>query len=243
MQEEYHQNGFATVKGVFSVEEVELLKGHVQRHVHQVITSAKSGEVCYEDVSTKSVRCLFRMEERSDYFRQLMRDPRLVGVAEAVFGATAVVQDGVHLIDKAPSTSYEFPYHQDNAYQFWDPPECVAVTLALDESTPESGAIVCLKGSHILGGLAHHPSGVLGASLGPTEVPDIKRYPEVPLRLRPGDLALHHANVIHRTGPNRTHQHRQHLGFSYHSGRARRDDEAKARFLQHIKRINDNKKE
>jgi len=83
MQEEYHQNGFATVKGVFSVEEVELLKGHVQRHVHQVITSAKSGEVCYEDVSTKSVRCVFRMDERSDYFRQLIGDPRLVGVAEA----------------------------------------------------------------------------------------------------------------------------------------------------------------
>jgi len=137
MQEEYHRNGFAIIKAVFSAEEVELLKGQVQRHVRQVIASADSGEVYYEDASTKSVRCLFRMGERSGYFRQLIGDPRLVGVAESVFGATAVVQDGVHLIDKAPSTSYEFPYHQDNAYQFWDPPEAVTVTLALDESTSE----------------------------------------------------------------------------------------------------------
>jgi phytanoyl-CoA hydroxylase len=143
------------------------------------------------------------------------------------------------LIDKVPYASYEFPYHQDNAYQFWDPPESVLVTLALDESTPESGAIVCLKGSHKLGDLPHHPSGVLGASLGLVDAPDIERFPEKALIMQPGDLALHHANVIHRTAPNRTSRHRRHLGFTYHSSRARLDDEANARFLRHMKRVNE----
>ena len=236
--QEYHQNGFAVVEGFFPAEEMQLVRAHVQRYLHQVISAAEPQDVYYEDVRTRSVRCVFRMHERSAYFRQLMGDPRLIGIVEAVFSGAQVNQDGVQLINKAPLASYEFPYHQDNAYQFWEPPEAVAATLALDESTPENGAIICLQGSHALGVLPHQPSGVLGASLGLVEAPEIERYPEVVLCLRPGDLALHHVNVIHRTGPNLTLQHRGNLGFAYHSSRARRDDEAHARYQRHIGQIN-----
>jgi ectoine hydroxylase-related dioxygenase (phytanoyl-CoA dioxygenase family) len=85
--------------------------------------------------------------------------------------------------------------------------------------------------------LPHQPSGVRGASLGLVAAPDTVTYPEVTLSMRPGDLALHHVNVIHRTGPNQTGDHRRNLGFAYHSARARRDDEANARYQQHLKQI------
>jgi ectoine hydroxylase-related dioxygenase (phytanoyl-CoA dioxygenase family) len=234
----YHRNGFAVLEGVFSAEEMRLVRAHVQRCLHEMIAAAEPGEVYYEDERTRSVRCAFRMHERSAYLRQLMGEPRLLDIVETLFAGAQAIQDGVQLIDKAPLASYEFPYHQDNAYQFWEPPEAVAVTLALDESTHENGAIVCLQGSHVLGVLPHQPSGVLGASLSLVEAPEIERYPEVPLCLRPGDLALHHANVIHRTGANRTLQHRRNLGFAYHSARATRDDQAHARYQRHVRQIN-----
>ena len=137
----YHQHGFGIVKGLFSAEELQLIEAQFERYVQEAISAPDPGEVLYEDLPSRPIRCVFRMHERSDYFRELMSDRRLIRTAQALFGGADVIPDGVMLIDKAPYASYTFPPHQDNAYQFWAPPEAVAATLALDESTPENGAI------------------------------------------------------------------------------------------------------
>lgn len=236
----YHQHGFEVVKGLFSSGELEKIRQDVQQYLAEQIAESEPGEVYYEETKsgTPQVRCVFQMQQRSDYFRQLRGDSRLVGIVRALFGGLEVVQDGVMLIDKAPQTAYEFPFHQDNAYQFWSPPDAVAATLALDDSTSDSGAIVCLRGSHVTGILPHQKSWVLGASLGLVEKPDTSRYPEVTLTLNPGDLALHHVNVVHRTGPNHTDRHRRQLGFAYHSARAVPDQAARDRYQHHLEQVN-----
>ncbi len=233
---DYHQNGFGIIRGLFSVEELGAVDDHLQSYLEESLSAPESGEVYYEDAASRTVRCVFRMNQRSDYFEELMWDPRLIAVAEALFPGAEVTADGVMLIDKAPRASYKFPYHQDNAYQFWDPPEAVAATLTLDEATEENGTIVCLKGSHTSPILPHRPSGVTGASLGLVDAPDLTRHPEVPLCMKPGDVSLHHVNVIHRTGPNRTDDHRRNLGFAFRSSRAKRDTEANARYHEHLRK-------
>ena len=235
---EYHENGFGVVPGFFSSEELAEVDRQLRRYLQESLSDLEPGEAYYEDGGGGAVRCVFRINQRSGYFAGLMRDSRLIELVEALYPGAAAEADGVMLIDKAPYATYEFPYHQDNAYQFWNPAEAVAVTLALDEANDDNGTIVCLKGSHRAPILPHQPSGVTGASLGLLEKPDLSRYPEVPLDLKPGDLSLHHVNVIHRTGPNRTAEHRRNLGFAYHSSRARRDREAHARYQEHLGRIN-----
>ena len=138
---DFHENGFGIIRGLFSLEELRAVDGHLQSYLEESLSTPESGEVYYEDAASRSVRCVFRMNQRSDYFEKLMWDPRLTAVAEALFPGAEVTADGVMLIDKAPRASYEFPYHQDNAYQFWDPPEAVAATLALDEATEDKGPI------------------------------------------------------------------------------------------------------
>ena len=234
----YHENGFGVVPGFVSSEELAVIDRQLRLYLQKSLSGLEPGEAYYEDGARGEVRCVFRIHQRSDYFAGLMRDPRLISLVEALYPGAEAEADGVMLIDKAPYATYEFPYHQDNAYQFWNPAEAVAVTLALDEASEENGAIVCLKGSHQAPILPHQPSGVTGASLGLVEKPDLSRYPEVSLDLEPGDLALHHVNVIHRTGPNRTAHHRRNIGFAYHSSRARRDRAANARYQKHLGRIN-----
>ena len=126
------------------------------------------------------------------------------------------VCDGIQYIDKPPRATYEFPYHQDNGYHFYEPARALAATVALDAQPTESGPIACLRGSHRLAILPHRLSGVLGASRGLVDAPDTAKYPEVAVALEPGDVLVHHTNVIHRTGPNRTAAHRRNLGFTYH---------------------------
>ena len=115
----------------------------------------------------------------------------------------------------------------------------VAATLALDEATKDNGTIVCLKGSHTSPILPHRPSGVTGASLGLVDAPDLNRHSEVPLCMMPGDLSLHHVNVIHRTGPNRTSKNRRNLGFAYHSSRSLRNEAAVSQYERDLKQFLD----
>ena len=192
----------------------------MESHIRLDLASAPRGDVILEVNAERSLRCLFRIHERCAYFDQLMRDARLMQLVRQLFNGADVIADGTMLIDKAPLTTYEFPWHQDNAYQFWNPPDAVAVTLALDDSTAESGAIVCLAGSHRESILPHQPSGVFGASRSLVAPPNSDEYPPVTLSLKPGDVSLHHVNTIHRTGPNRTSKHRRNLGFAYHSSRS-----------------------
>ena len=216
----YERNGFAVIPGLFSTEELEEIERQLEAHIRLDLVSAPRGDVVFEADAERSLRCLFRIHERSLFFDQLMRDSRLIQLVRQLFNGADVIADGTMLIDKAPLTSYEFPWHQDNAYQFWDPPDAVAVTLAVDESTAESGAIVCLAGSHRGSILPHQPSGVFGASRSLLKTPNADEHPAVTVSLKPGDVSLHHVNTIHRTGPNRTPNHRRNLGFAYHSSRS-----------------------
>jgi ectoine hydroxylase-related dioxygenase (phytanoyl-CoA dioxygenase family) len=231
----FTQNGFAVASGLFPEEELQLIESEVQRYIDREIPAARAGDIIFESNAEKSVRCVFRMHERSKYFAALTGDARLIALVQRLLHGAKATADGVMLISKAPHVSYEFPFHQDNAYQFWTPPDALAVTLALDDSSLESGAIVCLAGSHNLGVLPHRPSGVLGASRALSEMPDTVRYPELALSLRRGDVGFHHVNTIHRTGPNRTSLHRRNLGFAYHSANASRDEKAVARYENDLK--------
>jgi hypothetical protein len=65
------------------------------------------------------VRALFRLHEEQDtavgFFRGLLEHPRMVALARRLLGGQEVVPSMVQFIDKAPHTTYAFPYHQDNA--------------------------------------------------------------------------------------------------------------------------------
>ena len=76
------------------------------------------------------VRALFRLHEDQDdsdgFFRRLLEHPRMVALARRLLGGQDVVPSMVQFIDKAPHTTYAFPYHQDNA--------CVVSTPVLSRS-------------------------------------------------------------------------------------------------------------
>jgi len=231
----YRQNGFAVIRGVFSAAELKDVEIHLAEYLERTIPTATPREFVFEDNAEKSLRCAFRLHERSEYFDAFMREPRLLTIVRHLFNGADVFADGAMMITKAPFTAYKFPDHQDNAYQFWSPADAVAVTLALDESSEESGAIVCRAGSHTQGILPHRPSGVYGASRGLVRIPAVGVYAEVALSLMPGDISLHHVNTIHRTGPNLTAKQRRNFGFAYHSSRSTRDETARAQYERELK--------
>ena len=240
LTEEFRVNGFVVARGLFGTDLLRDVTAEVERVVDNVVASGGYDRMYFDDETeaaagqtASAVRCVFRVQDLSDDLRDLLDSPPLNDLARTLLGDEPVA-DGIQYIDKPPHASYEFPYHQDNAYMFFAPPRALVATLALDNQSAESGPIACLSGSHVLEILPHAPSGVLGASRGLVGPPDTATYPEVAVEVEAGDVLVHHANVIHRTGPNRTAGHRRNLGFIYHGAGAVQDLQAHADYEQQI---------
>jgi phytanoyl-CoA hydroxylase len=242
LSDEYHTNGFVIVRGLFEADRLREITGEAERVVHDAASTAEHGRVYFDDEgdpraerAASAVRCVFRIQERSRYLRELLNSPQMTDLVRPLLGDDPVA-DGIQYIDKPPHASYEFPYHQDNAYMFYEPPRALVATVALDGQLADSGPIAFLRGSQALDVLPHQPSGVLGASRGLADPPDKATYPEMIVEMEAGDMLVHHANVIHRTGPNHTPRHRRNLGFVYHGAGATRDAEANARYEEELAR-------
>jgi hypothetical protein len=62
-------------------------------------------------------------------------------------------------------------------------------------------------------------------------------YPEVQLCMKPGDLAVHHVETVHRSGPNRTDRSRRQLGLGYRSSLAKANEQAKAQYHKDLQTL------
>lgn len=233
--ERYEQDGFVIVPGVFSPQEVTDIEANLDGYVRDVVPTLSPGDVYYENSPAKPVKSMFRMNERSEFFRALMADERLLRLASAIWPRGDVIQETVMFFGKPAGDGSEAPPHQDNTFQCWVPPLALTMTVAIDESTPENGVLIGQKGTHALGLLPHHQSGVAGFSRRLTDPVDTVKYPEVEFRMKPGDVCLHHINVIHRSSPNHSNRSRRQLGIGYRSSLAQRDNVAFEQYQSQLK--------
>ena len=232
--QQYNEDGFIVVRQQFNPDEIECLKLHVVDFIRDVVPTLEAGDVYFEDTPNRPVKSVFRLEQHDSYFAQLADDNRLRGLAEAILSDTDVVCITVGFFGKPAGDGSVTPAHQDNIFQYWVPPECLTITLAIDESSVANGALICQQGTHRLGVLPHRPSGVMGFSMQLIEQPYLEAHPEVMLCMRPGDIALHHITTVHRSDANLTDRDRRQLVICYRSSRAEQDQEALA---QHRERL------
>jgi len=151
--------------------------------------------------------------DMSPLFNRLSTDPRLLGAVADLIGAAPDVLKG-KVIMKRPGTM-GYSAHQDYPYyQFLNIPaqEFVIVSVPLDVSNAESGAMEVFSGMHdtVLPAPADDPLDVdeSRAHLGQGDF----------IELAPGDIALFHGLLPHRSGPNRSPHSRRVLYFSYVKG-------------------------
>ena len=219
----FDEDGFVVVRQVFTPRQISTFNQALATIIRDVAPRLRPGDVYFEDAPDRPVKSLFRLERHDDAFSALLEDARLLNVVRAVYDDPLATLSIAMYFGKPARSGSVVPAHQDNAFQCWDPPEALTLTVAVDPSTCDNGVLVCQKGSHKLGFLPHKPSGLMGFSQMLIETPDKKRYPEVEIRMDPGDVCLHAVGTVHRSDANRTDQSRRQLGIGAHSSRARVD--------------------
>ena len=174
------------------------------------------------------------MSKYDEYFSDLIHTGKFMALAELLLGGDVAPQY-CQLFNKAARVGVETPAHQDSYYIPLQPNEALTMWLALDTADEENGCLRYISGAHKLPVRPHGPTEIFGFSQGVTDYGDADYAAEVPVPAEPGDVAIHHWQMVHRAGPNTSDRDRWGLGSVYHVAGAKPDaelQEARARDLE-----------
>jgi ectoine hydroxylase-related dioxygenase (phytanoyl-CoA dioxygenase family) len=209
----YWREGFLVVKGMFTLKEIRCWEQECRRLWDSVEVDESNPRIQWRDRvdGGKVADRIDPVLDISPEFRRLAEDPRFVRAACDVLGDKAEVFKA-KLIYKRPGTE-GYETHQDHAR--WgcvdDVPanHFVNLLVPIDPFDLLNGATMVFPGLHDrpLTPSTGDPPGLDETKLDLTQ--------SVVLALAPGDMALFHGMMPHRSGPNNSVRNRESLFITY----------------------------
>ena len=134
---------------------------------------------------------------------ELASNAPLLDAVESILGPDLVI-DGTLVFYKPPHDSSYASWHQDSVYSGWHLTPSVSAWIALTPSEPRNGCMRVIRGSHQDGLLEH--DNVDDPNLlnrrGERLRNDVDESQAVDVVLGPGEMSLHHTNVVHGSNAN-----------------------------------------
>ncbi|MBT2395376.1 phytanoyl-CoA dioxygenase family protein [Streptomyces sp. ISL-100] len=148
------------------------------------------------------------------FWVRLVSDGRLLDIAQTFIG-TDIALFASHYISKPPFSGRPVLWHQDGAFWPLEPMEVVTLWLAVDESTPENGCLRVVPGSHRQALHEIREVTDVDSVLGSESAVKVDESQAVDLVLRPGDVEVHHPNILHGSNANLSPRRRCGLTIRY----------------------------
>jgi ectoine hydroxylase-related dioxygenase (phytanoyl-CoA dioxygenase family) len=140
---------------------------------------------------------------RYEWAFRLASHPAVLDAVESLIGPEILI-DGNLVFYKPPHDASYASWHQDSVYSGWHLTPSVSAWIALTASDPANGCMRVIPGSHKQGLLEHdnvqdpHMLNRRGERLRM----DVDETQAIDLVLRPGEMSLHHTNIVHGSNPN-----------------------------------------
>lgn len=128
----------------------------------------------------------------------------ILDAVETVLGPDVLIWSSSFFY-KEPDAAGFVSWHQDSTYWGLEPPdEIITAWLALTPSTPASGCLRVVPGSHKQGQIAHKDTfaDTNMLSRGQEIAVDVDEADAKDVILRPGQMSLHHVQIVHGSNPN-----------------------------------------
>ena len=187
----YKDTGYLVVHGLFPSEECDRILETCKAHTDENFSA------------------VLNLDRRVPVLREVMKDPKIVGILETLQGAEIVGLMSQILFKKvgSPYASQAWNPHQDNAYPQAKDGAYITINLFLKDADPENGGMYIYPGSHREGTLPFDPTisyrEKVGANPGNScEVPP--KYKRVDLVIPKGGMLIMNSNVIHGSYSNRS---------------------------------------
>ncbi|PCH43722.1 PhyH-domain-containing protein [Wolfiporia cocos MD-104 SS10] len=121
------------------------------------------------------------------------------------------------VICKQPEIGGEVPEHNDSTFLYTNPPSALGFWIALEDCTPENGALSFLPGSHLITPITKRFVRKAGGGTGfetlisPEEAPPKHEGKYLLEACMPGDMVIIHGSVLHKSERNTSN----HTRFAY----------------------------
>jgi phytanoyl-CoA hydroxylase len=202
VRDQYERDGYVVVKEAISRDLARESRNHVEWLIEN--NPGKRPEQLDHTLITDD-----------PFWLRLVGDDGLLDVAEQFIGPD-IALFASHYIAKPPRDGQPVLWHQDGSFWPLEPMEVVTLWLAADESTPENGCMRVIPGTHKMDLTEMQQNtgeaNVLGAEIDPDLVDESQA---VDLILEPGDVSIHHPNLIHGSEANRSSKWRRGLTIRY----------------------------
>jgi hypothetical protein len=199
----YERDGYVCPIDVLSPEEVRQARGELEdweRARGQLI-----------DFPEKSKSYLL-----FDWADRLVHHPRILDAVEDVIGPDILVYHSTLFVKEARTPAY-VRWHQDSTYFYLQPHLHVTAWVALSDASVAAGCMHALQGSHRWGAFEHDdrpdPMNMIRRGQGISDRFD--QETGVPLPVGPGQMSLHHTDLVHASGGNQSDDRRLGYAISY----------------------------
>jgi non-haem Fe2+, alpha-ketoglutarate-dependent halogenase len=195
----YERDGFLASLPALDPDEVDWFRGRLEELEGQMFVRFGSSQVVQPQLH-------FR------WAYDLATRPRVLDAVSDIIGEDVLVHSA-SIFCKHPGDGHFVPWHQDGHYWQLSEAKLVSAWIALSDSTPASGCMRVVTGTHH-GRLPHkeepHRANMLASGL----TLDVEIDPErvVDVHLAAGQMSLHHEQIVHGSGPNRSDDKR--IGFA-----------------------------
>ena len=147
---------------------------------------------------------------------QLVHHPRILDAVEDVIGPDILVYHSTLFLKEAHTPAY-VRWHQDSPYFYLSPHLHVTAWVALSDASIEAGCMQVLPGSHKWGVFEHddkpEPMNMIRRGQGISGRFDDVKGTHIPVG--PGQMSLHHTDLVHASGGNDSDDRRIGFAISY----------------------------
>ncbi|MFZ0390350.1 MAG: phytanoyl-CoA dioxygenase family protein [Calditrichia bacterium] len=202
IRREFDKNGYVIVRNVLDEELVSEMRDHVNWLLEK-----------HPDTRPEQLHHTLIMD--NPFWVRVVKDSRLLDIAEQFIGPD-IALFASHYICKRPHDGQAVLWHQDGSYWPLDPMEVITLWVSLDHSTPENGCMRVIPGTQHLDlqelEERRDVDNVLESAMNASMVEEAKA---VDLLLKPGDVSIHHPNIIHGSNANTSDRWRRSLTIRY----------------------------
>jgi ectoine hydroxylase-related dioxygenase (phytanoyl-CoA dioxygenase family) len=196
---EYDRDGIIFPIKVFSADEVTLFRGEL--------------ESIADNCGESSLRRFDSLHLFFDWAYQLVTHEALLNAVEDVIGEDILIY-GTLVFYKPPQDSSYASWHQDSVYSGLHLTPSTSAWIALTASHPANGCMRVIPASQQQG-LLDHDNVLDDPNLlnrrGERVKTDVDESRAVNVVLQPGEMSLHHSNIVHGSNPNTSDEPR--IGF------------------------------
>jgi len=217
-KEHYEEHGYVFPVRAFGAEEARDYRGRLEAAEAE---AASRGD--------DELKALMYMQPSwvLDFVDEISRLPSIVEPVGAILGDDVILWNASLFVKEPRSKSY-ISWHQDLTYWGLDEAQEVTAWIALSDVTTANGCMKFVAGSH-KESIAEHVDTFADDNLlsrGQEIAVEVDEDEAVHVRLNPGEMSLHHGQLIHGSSPNETDDRRIGLALRYiHAGMRQQSEE------------------